>query len=380
MNQFFSFKKILIAAIAAILILAGFIFVDRFQKAQRVKRLEKKAGEAGVLHKSGEFEKAITALEGALEDAEESDTLKQARIRAIIAFDKYFKGSPEQKIEAVNDLKAMIEDTSFSTHLRSQLMNGLVDLITATNDEDFARNVIFTGDPYQNILKNANGDIPTAIRLLYERSIEINPNSVAYLWNAYWYVQQLIRNQNLSQEQRTRYLGAAKEKLAEGGALIVRDVAIAEATTFIPKKSRAIRPYFYQASVAGALAILNEYDAKSAEELFKQTLALHKDEDLADFAVFDSYLRVRFQYAAVLASIAGKSRQSDIRELLKPMAKLAEPEGSKYPFKFKLLNEYQQSLKKDPARIRFIDYREVILLAGLDPDFKAVMEKIGWKF
>lgn len=364
---------------------------ERKKKAaeERTRAFEELHHQAMKHHRLVETEKSIPLWEEALKVA--TSWQERVHAQAALAWDNFVTCQPEKKKKGVALMKEMIQNASIPGIARAMILTSLLDMYNATHDDDFMHEVIFADEPYKTFLLEAGGDTHLGARKLYEWSLGLGPTANAHLRIAYWYGEQLLRNKLLNKklplEKEKEYSAKLAAHLQEGEALMSRDIELIIKKADSPTRVAALR--VIHAMVTGFWALQNSEDKANlakADALFRVVLNdidKESQEKPDDLFLRDMVYEVRYDYAGFLVTAYGDSRKDDIRQMALVMGDALRPINGKTPlFTQLLLNEYIKSVRKDgkETHVHFPDYHEILKIAEIVPEFKIVLETLGWKF
>lgn len=375
--------KLIVFVVLLILIVAGAFVLNSYlrtqQEAKRKAEIQQKLKEA----QSAYQERNVGAQQKAGSEAEqlfgEQGVTAPVRLRITGIYNRFISGdTTEKKKAAADDLKAMIRDLSLPAASRAAAL-GMLGEFTLFVPDAVSKEIIFNDAPYDGYLREAKGDVVTAQRIIYEKSIETSPHSLYYNLIAYWYAQQLMKNLSLTKDVRSQYMKNLLTNVGQAEKYVARDLANERAQQQLFRPVRMVRILFTGAVNYGVLGILREAKAEDVEAKFKATLNLG-EQFVADAPTQDQLLLVRLWYADFLRQRFGESRRTDIESLLKPLEILPTAGDTRYTTLNYLRKELAESAVRNPTRYRYIDFQDIQKLAAFEPSFRKVLVELGWKF
>lgn len=312
--------------------------------------------EGRLLYNKGEWISAEQKFREALEFA--SNPTQKVDLKGRIA-GSIFRKSPSAEInvrEAVLLWKEVINDSTLSRGTKARALNDLAFLHDLGASDKVMKATVFSGEPYESYLNEAEGNINGAVRRLYQEADTLFPTAFARLEIAYTYAAALSRNvENLDLSQ-----GEAAKKI---------QFYIKEAEPLLDPQlySRSIFAYMYMiraTSLSTSEKILHNIDYSEIESAYKQALAITNTE--TDIHSRQVFLRASLNFALNLASRFGDERADEIKSLVLPA------------LSSDLLPNLAQQISALPDTT--IAKYNFLALAKVSPEFQAFLVENGWKF
>jgi len=309
-----------------------------------------------------EIKKAIPELEKILENPTSPEIEAASRVLLGLA---YIYGSDRDAVTGIEILKDVAVRNNYPKVQRAIAVQYIAE-VAGSYPEDFAKQHVFVGQPFESFYKNGNFSV--ALRKLDEWADELFPIAVPNYRIAHWYAEQLMRNKinpYLSQPKEKQYFAILKQRLERADALFKK----------VPMNSwnqdRLLRSYLLRARTLGKLYLINGGDAvkSEAEKYFQLALEVNNKH----FAPKGLGMAAPFHYAAFLAETASNNQvdiKDKIKSLLEPI--YGAPRDRNRAF-FSFLER-----EKEDAHAGHYHRREIILLANIDPRFKALLKNLGW--
>lgn len=358
---------IIIFIVGVLIVSAGLYYFylylpSRFTEAFESAVISLKAGDS-----QGAIEKLNKALPLAQTKKEEA-TIKNYIASAYLTIDR---------ARAVQMLKDVAADTSYPNLERAFAVQFIADAyMFGSRNVDFAKDNIFTGEPYSSFLpknislsESSKVKVYEGIRSIYEYALTFYQLPVAEYRLAErelrTVVQTKIGNPNARlAKPESEYVASAKEYLKKGNA------ALTDYISGVGGDNQIGYAYWVRGAVLGYLAELEKDSTylPEAEEAFKSSLIRLRNSPSVSGQNLS--LWASFYYAAFLEKHYKISRTDDIKKLL---AYITEPK-----FKNLYFINYLGALG-GLDRVSY-DRESTLDLARLDPDFKHWLKNLGWKF
>lgn len=342
----------------------GYWYFKVYRPQQLSKAYRQAYRQAHTSHDAGDFGKSIPGFEAALRLAPTVSAATQTKLK--IAFDIFFRNKGNDRIQAVDMYKQIIDDQQVSRFQRAIAISDLLDLYNGTHDESFARNVIFAG-PFASYIQN--GDVELAARKLYEYADELYPLALVELRIANWYSSQLNNTNNLSNSEKEDYLLEVIKWTEKGGRVLPVNLAS------IPYEKSKIG-YIYQmlGLARRTIAKNGNKDYSASEEAFKKGLEVLATEDTVH--TYDLSLYLKFHYAAMLAETFRDERKNDISKFVKDIIAPPPAKYAGYPFGFYEFLKNETGSEHDEHGHK----KDIIRLKSMVPEFAEYLQKKGLNF
>lgn len=349
-------KKIFILLIALLVGIGGWYF---YQQTLTVKqdKAEKLIQQGKELHNSGQWEQAIPLFEQALKDIETHS--KKLEATGKLATDLFLTRDLEKQKRGVTILKDAIADEKNPPLIRAYFVIDLANLNTLAPTNEFRREVIFSGIPYQSFLENF--DFELAKKNLYGYADTFAPTSIGSIRTAKWYAAQLMLNPELTTEKKREYAGHILKFNETGEALLGRDIrvfskALIYQTRMVLATSRGILAF-------RRLGVTEEEVEQEFKNLISEIERVGEGPP-RNILILNTGLSTRLMYALQLAYVSGNEAASKITEILNPI--ITAPHES--PF-----HSYLHSLLKNtdtPKPTEYPSAHDLRLLTKISPKFK----------
>ena len=254
------------------------------------------------LGRDGEYAEAQMQIEQILSpDASSNFTLQQianARHNTIYAYRE--SAAIEDAKVHVDDLKGIILDESVSLRQRAQSVNSLATAYCGYGRDERVLEHIFSGDFWSDFWKGAPG--PSTRAMLDWGYNELMPTPRGATSIAHWYGNQLLMNDELTEEERAEYIERASFYLAEGKRLEEEETR--RTSRYIGTR-RYVAHLFWRAFTIKALELNGApVDGDSSEKAYERFFTVVKDQDNHNTYQYLPYANVLL---AKFAQIDGKS-------------------------------------------------------------------------
>ena len=290
-------------------------FIDKYQTAYE-------------LHNAGRVQESVDAFYNILKIAPSKEM--ETQIKFMIAFNTLFRNQNDDKIRAIQMYKDIIADASVESIQRAIAINEMISF--SENDERFAREVIFKGEPFEKYLKEARSldyeaIIPYAIRRASEFAETLHPISLNEFAIAQWYSGAIVSGKVKNEMQRKELISKLKEWTEKG------EQNLSEMLNIGYPRSKIGLVYYLNALARKNLTELgNIGNYSTVEDLFKKSLEIFESEN--NIYSYSLSLYTRFYYAAMLANVYGSNRKSDIEKILNPVIMGPPKQWKDYNFSF----------------------------------------------
>ena len=357
-------RQTILVFLAFLIIIGGSVWYIRMYVPQKQSmEYQTKYADAMESHHSGDYDASITGFNSALEAAPGKSYAVQTKFK--LAFDLYARNRGDDRTTAVQMYKDIISDTSVQGFQRAIAISDLMDIWNGSHDNQFAKDVIFSGQPLGSFLEN--DDVELAVRKSYEMADALSPLSLVAFRVAGWYSGQL-RDADVRSPEKEAFISELKRWTEKGESLIPSALRLGY------EKSKIGYIYQMQGLSRRTIAQFTDGNDVPAEAAFKRGLdVLAEDEN--DMHSYNVGLYLRFHYAAMLAEVYGDARKSDIEELLAPMV---AP-----PLQFRNYNlSFYEFLKNEQEGSHDMHGHkgDIILLSKMSPAFDSFLSERGLKF
>jgi len=223
--------------------------------------------EAMNLAKTGSYDDAATIFEEIVNSDDSYTATQISEARRSTIFRYRVTGEPEDSLQAVRDLKQNILDDDTSDRHRARSLNTLATAHCWFARDEKVIEEIYGEEPFS---KQWKGDPTIAVRdmLLWSYN-DIYPTPKAAASLAYWYVDQVLKHDNIKAElddqTREEYIQEAKKYIASADELAERDKA--ESSKYITRQ-RYVGYLYRRAFAIGGLASMGEMDIKAYENAY----------------------------------------------------------------------------------------------------------------
>lgn len=324
-------------------------------------------------HRMGDFDGSIAELEKLNSQVSTlrgtSRDYATIKVQLRLAANYIARNNPGDKEKAMEIYRSLVGDESLSNGSRAIALAEMASVAHWINGAESVRGLIFAQPPYDQILKDQNGDIHLAIEKLYEMSDKLYPNALSKLQMALMLTVHLVNMPAMTKEEKAAMAEKIYQYIQDGDALL--------ASGAIPYENGYLTHMQYcRAMSLGALyrVMPERVTTDMVEEGFKRTLELAEDNP-KDFYPRSIAVTARINYASFIqvTATSSQARVKDITELMS----IYSP-GSVTDPDFRFTNMYLMAVAERPESDFFKGRAR--LLAGNQPNFKAYLEALGWKF
>lgn len=289
MNKFVSLTIVLIAILLTV---AGFVYFfspsafttdgdeptsENFNRyfsksGQPISQTQFNQNEAVVkgateLAKTGEYNKAATIFEEVVKSEGTYTATQISAARRSTIFRYRVTGEPIDSLQSIRDLKKNILDVEVAPRHQARSLNTLATAHCWFARDEKVINEIYGEAPFS---EHWSGDPTLAVRnmLLWSfNDIYETPKAAASL--AYWYMDQVLKNDNVKKEfddkTRGEYIEEAKKYIVAADRLAERDK---EQSSKYVDRQRYIGYLYRRAFAVGGLASVGEVEVSDYEDAF----------------------------------------------------------------------------------------------------------------
>ncbi len=219
----FVFASILLLLLLAIAGIGVYYYQSQKESAERQahEEYQKVTQEYEALTRTNvNFNEASKELEAALERYPDGVVSRSRGITKIMLGDSLSEIDPQKGTEI---LKEVARNSEYPADIRARAINFIVnDYELNFIDRDFAVHVIFTGDNFEKLLTESNGDEELAMRKLNEWSSALSPGVIANYRIAKWYADHLYRSPTMPEDKKTELTIKMNEHVSFGDTLLSR--------------------------------------------------------------------------------------------------------------------------------------------------------------
>lgn len=314
-------KKVIISAIVllAVVTVGAALFMNDYLFKKANKEFVADYKTALQQHDAGNLDESISDFNELIKKAPTVSKATQSKLK--LAFDMFSRNQGDDRENAIAIYKEIILDTSVSPFQRALTINDLLDLYQGTQDQKFAREVIFKGEPFGSFYQN--GNLELAVRKAYEMADGFYPLSLTHFRIADIYASSL-GNKKVSEESKDRYLTELRKWTEKGDTYLPQSLLLSY------EKSKLAYIYQLQGMNREAIAIYTDKNYSKAESAFKNGLEVIAPED--ELHSYGIGLFLRFHYAAMLARMDKETRKEDIKNLILPIINRPNKFQDKYFF------------------------------------------------
>lgn len=273
---------------------------------------------------AGNYDEAITNFADLVRTAPNADL--QGKNKLLLASSYLHRNQVGDEAKAMNLYKDVIGDYTVSPSVRSLALNS-VALIVRRNNLAFYQ-LYFPEDPYKSFIP-AMGTESSKISQVYLKLLQLSdttsPNSYAeYVIAGSYYasvIGQALAADTPSTDPDLRSVALEAQKYVREGD------KKSDAGTYL--HNLLLAAYLSRATaISASEGVLQTMPIAEREEAYKKVLTFFADSlsdaEQADPGVVLTLMRTRFFYADFLMRYVGPSRDSDIRELLKPYGTITQ--------------------------------------------------------
>ena len=357
-------KAVAVFILIAILLVVGGVYFYYRKTSEQTREVLREEGQH--FQNEGEWIRAEQKFREAL--ALTSDPSQKAILKGVIAFNLYRNdplGTPGR--EAVLLLKETISDPAVSAGIRARSINDLAFLHDMSASDNFLRNVVFSGEPYESYLKDAGGNILGAVRRLYEEADKLRPTAFSKIEIAFKYSLMLA----MGVEEN----GLGSEEIAHR---IQRYIKEAEPLMNPQQQPQNVFAYMHlmrATSLSISDMVLHNIEYSKIESEYQEALTLSQEvftlsrKEPDNYDARQIFIKASLGFALSLASRFGEKRAGEETALVKQIFSL-DP----VPF-------YLTTLEKIVQRLPDNTYMKSAFLglARVSPEFHTFLTKHGWK-
>jgi len=174
-------------------------------------------------------------------------------------------------------------------------------------DQNFARDITFTGEGFEHLLSESGGDVELAMRKLNEWSNTLLPNLTANYRVALWYAEEIHKNAALQDEEKAELLEKMRAYLAEGDKILEQ-----------VKQTHAPVRLAIASALKARIVDLSEGDPAEADKFFRFAM---REYSRQPFTVLQLVHLANdgLYYAAFLARQSQEEQRQRIIDMLEPI-------------------------------------------------------------
>ena len=324
--------------------------------------------------------------------SEGRDLFKGGDTSSVVRFEEAVRNAPTKADEAlakvnlgaayllsdpargVGVLKEVAGDESYPAFYRAGAINYIVQHTVSRGDVQFEKEQVYVGDIWSDFYEESAGTPKyvhdLAARRAYEWSTSLFSTFPAEYWLAVWHAGK--GNANPSNDVKEEYFRIARERIAKG------DVAYQAASKAgRTPVSQLGAGKVLRGQALGYLYMAGVFDKQEEiEASFREAIQL-LDQDPSDFNARGEALFARFYLAGGIAAdgvrregVLSSARKEAVRPILAPI----------YKYEFAGLFEFLKGRADEKVYTTGNDTVKYLaaLLAEADPQFKQLLEKLGW--
>lgn len=311
------------------------------------------------LLRNGLPDTAVPKFKEALRYAKDPEQEGQIMFKLAAAIEK--SEEFESRLEAVPVFKEIATNPAYTNITRAYAVQQLANMFYTYGDSRLTEE-IFKDEPFKSYLDR--GNLSLSYRRLFGHSSALYPLALSEFRIADWYANTILKLQALSNgenatttERIARYKEIMKVKMANGD----RDI---ERIQDNPNENAVVPGALMRKGVVIAkMRQMGDLSFGDMEPVFQRVINLYV---LNGISKEDGY--TRYYYALYLAKFYGTERVTDIRKLLSKFYETDIYRNTRVAIFFK--NE-----QKNVLHVK----EELVLLASLDPKFKAYLMLLGWE-
>jgi len=300
-----------------------------------------------------DFDTAVELFTESLQDAQTPTQEGQIKFKIAAAL------SRNDPFAAIVLHKEIAANTSYPDFLRANSIEYIGRMYYAVHDMAIY-NEIFKDEPYSTFLDE---DLNKSFLQLYEYAATFYPIADSELRIASWHALEILR---LQEEEDT---SASTEKTIGTYTNIIRekllnaDIDLERIQDLNKTDNRISRILNRKAVVLGHMFRSGDTSFSDPEEAFMQALMAARARTYPSQEGFTLY-----HYAVFLEHAFGEDRRDDVIKLLSNFYKANKFEGM----------QVIDFLTNEKNNIDSIPHNDLLLLAQVDPQFKAFLNRLGW--
>lgn len=348
-----------IALIVVVLaVIGGYLYWYSFSEQPSAMNVyQEKYNQLHTLHHQGDLTNSIESGKTLLTEAPTASA--QVHLKSLIAFDLWNRNQGNDRAQAVQMYKELINDSAIAPADKAGVLNDLAFLIGYRDRDFYVTN--FNEPPFNSLLPATPtpGEMTQVSLKLFSLSDTTYPNSLANYSIAYLY-SGFIGNNSIP-ESMTR---------EEVAALVQDRIAKADAykNTLQYEPSHVARQRLYRAIGLNASSrVLKNVAIQEREEAFVDALPKAGDDE-ESYQTRGVFMQARFFYANFLLENFGQEREDDIRLVLQKFG------GAKDST---IQNVIIQGFFRDRSESDFVKV-QATKLAAISSEFKSFLESLGW--
>lgn len=293
---------------------------------------------------------ALNAYQKALQTATADEDIDAIKFRIAMATYKIGYGTGDT-LNGVTAFKELIAASSTSNISKSYAVQFLVVEYGSAYDSKLFDQV-FSGEPYAGFVRNSGGDKDESLRQLISYGASFNRLPLLMIRLASFKVNDLLAAKN--DAEKTRILAEIKDYIAQ------MDYGI----TLLKSPNNSQLPLIYSRKgiVLGKLALAG-FTLGDPNEAFNKGLeysVLYNDRETRAF--------LNYHYAVFLTKQDKVGQKDKIKELLKNIY-------SETDTNLKVFMYFRNEASAKDSR-----HDDIVQLSSVDPKFKEMLAKFGWKF
>ncbi len=325
-----------------------------------------------VLFLKGDFNQSIINLEKALSLNLGDANKNNAKINLANSY--FYKNKDgDNRIKAVLILKQIVKDLNATNNNKANALRTLGDFYYRDVDANFAKQYIFDGDKFAEILKNSNGNAELAIKKIYEWSNEFNPRAIVYYRLGAWHCCSALlsiegKNPRLSAETVKEYITIVKEMLRQGDKYFANEMS----NDILSKAQQGTAYHLRARALAGLYTYSMGPTKEEIEENYQKAINLYETGDNY-ISKMHSILTVRFHYAAFIVEFEGKNAVNKIKSIIEPVISGFNNSEIKKADFYNFLKNINE-----PENNFHYRRRRALLIAKYVPEFRDLLKQLGW--
>lgn len=301
------------------------------------------AGES--FYKAGDFTRAVTAYEEALDDVKTPDEQGQILYKMALAHI-----ATNEPLKAIPIFKEVAAGLNYPLTTRAYAVQAMGQGFYSFSDPAITAE-IFKDEPYKSMYDAEK--IPLSYRKLFEYASSFYPLGISETRIAQWYAQRIVLGES---EKVLLAKNIIRLKLENADKDVARTRGQAEkGGNYVPEILTR------KAYILGLLSQAGDESLGNPEEAFREALMV------AQIASPEYEAQAKYFYALFLAGKYGSERSQAIRDVLSDF--------------------YKTTRYEDTGIVRFIkneknntvgSMAKILLLAQFDPQFKEFLKTLGW--
>lgn len=356
----------ILLVLITIVIICGYIYFENLSKDRETMngaQFQTSVQDGGELLMSGDAAGAAAHFDRLLEQAKIPEQEGQAKLNLGVA------RLHTNRNEAVALLKEVSIDERYLPSTRAKAANYVLNEYTATKEDNFAREHIFTGPIWEDFLVEGE-TLEQAVLRGFEFSMFMNPTPEASMRIAAETAFQMWED-DISQEQKDEYAEIVErniqfgdqsiQNLTENGIIQYGGTHFTEIATAYNRKGMALDVLYFQEYID---------DSQRVEEAFQDALNILLENE----GGLGTELFVRYHYADFLIRLDPDGRRESIEKILAPMNQMTVSHNVATFLKNWIARDEIAPVGKEK---QLAQPEHIRVMAEISPEFKSALQSIG---